>query len=187
VRSPRLRLGRVLVPSAKVGELWWPRLKMTTLSQFGVETSMPSRQRPFDGAIEFTIPDEDDKGEGKNDLERWLLGQGGGREISLCAGRRIRRSECGRKSRPAPFEMTMAGDGRRPLQEEKQEDSRDWLCHEGQVASSTGLKTRHYKKKARLVVGPPGSLGKAGTVTLRRRWRLGLWHWRAEGRRRAVA
>src|SRR5213082_1014633 len=28
------------------------------------------------------------------------------REISLCAGRRIRRSECGRKSRPAPFEMT---------------------------------------------------------------------------------
>src|SRR5229473_3021164 len=41
----------------------------------------------------------------------------GGREISsrqirgmvqrfLCAGRRIRRSECGRKSRPAPFEMT---------------------------------------------------------------------------------
>jgi hypothetical protein len=29
-----------------------------------------------------------------------------GREISLCAGRRIRRSECGRKNRPAPFEMT---------------------------------------------------------------------------------
>ena len=29
------------------------------------------------------------------------------REISLYAGRRIRRSECGRKSRPAPFEMTV--------------------------------------------------------------------------------
>src|SRR5260370_11822802 len=28
------------------------------------------------------------------------------REISLCAGRRIRRSECEGKSRPAPFEMT---------------------------------------------------------------------------------
>ncbi len=33
----------------------------------------------------------------------------GGREISLCAGRRIRRSECGGKSRPAPFEMTVWG------------------------------------------------------------------------------
>ncbi len=30
----------------------------------------------------------------------------GGREISLCAGRPLRRSEAGRKSRPAPFEMT---------------------------------------------------------------------------------
>ena len=28
------------------------------------------------------------------------------REISLYAGRRFRRSESGRKSRPAPFEMT---------------------------------------------------------------------------------
>src|SRR5260370_15818438 len=45
-----------------------------------------------------------------------------GREISLCAGRRIRparppgtqktrRSEYGRKSRPAPFEMTCGGGG----------------------------------------------------------------------------
>src|SRR5229473_5043841 len=33
----------------------------------------------------------------------------GGREISLCAGRRIRGSECGGKSRPAPFEMTVWG------------------------------------------------------------------------------
>ncbi len=32
-----------------------------------------------------------------------------GREISHCAGRRIRRSEWGRKSRPAPFEMTCGG------------------------------------------------------------------------------
>src|SRR2546425_12453081 len=29
--------------------------------------------------------------------------------ISLFAGRRIRRSECGRKSRPAPFEMRGGG------------------------------------------------------------------------------
>src|SRR5438067_8710446 len=36
------------------------------------------------------------------------------REISLCAGRRIRRSKCGRKSRLAPFEMTGGvGGGRR--------------------------------------------------------------------------
>src|SRR5438445_3489596 len=33
------------------------------------------------------------------------------REISLCTGRRIRRSECGRKSRPATFEMTVRGHG----------------------------------------------------------------------------
>src|SRR5260370_35376461 len=33
----------------------------------------------------------------------------GGREISLCAGRRICRSKCGRKSRPASFEMTVRG------------------------------------------------------------------------------
>jgi hypothetical protein len=33
----------------------------------------------------------------------------GGREISFCAGRRFRRSESGRKNRPAPFEMTMVG------------------------------------------------------------------------------
>src|SRR2546427_13145692 len=31
------------------------------------------------------------------------------REISLCAGRRIRGSECGRKSRPPSFEMTGGG------------------------------------------------------------------------------
>src|SRR6266851_858421 len=31
------------------------------------------------------------------------------REISLCAGRPLRRSEAGRKSRPAPLEMTAAG------------------------------------------------------------------------------
>src|SRR5712691_8606395 len=29
------------------------------------------------------------------------------REISLCAGRRFRKSECARKNRPAPFEMTV--------------------------------------------------------------------------------
>src|SRR6266851_6106023 len=34
------------------------------------------------------------------------------REISLCAGRRFRRSESGRKNRPAPFEMTGWGGGR---------------------------------------------------------------------------
>src|SRR6266851_679542 len=47
----------------------------------------------------------------------------GGREISLCAGRRIRRSECGRKSRPASFEMTgwRVGEAKRPLSE-----GRDW-------------------------------------------------------------
>src|SRR5260370_1102411 len=47
------------------------------------------------------------QGEGKKrnqKLESRQLKRG---EISLCAGRRIRRSECGRKSRPAPFEMTV--------------------------------------------------------------------------------
>src|SRR5713101_4480659 len=35
----------------------------------------------------------------------------GGREISLYAGRPLRRSEAGRKNRPAPFEMTVWGWG----------------------------------------------------------------------------
>jgi hypothetical protein len=34
-------------------------------------------------------------------------------EISLCAGRPLRGSEAGRKSLPAPFEMTVWGDGAR--------------------------------------------------------------------------
>jgi hypothetical protein len=34
------------------------------------------------------------------------------REISLCAGRPLRRSEAGRKNRPAPFEMTAGGTGK---------------------------------------------------------------------------
>src|SRR6266571_9045834 len=33
------------------------------------------------------------------------------REISLCAGRPLRRSEAGRKSRPASFEMTVGAVG----------------------------------------------------------------------------
>ena len=32
-------------------------------------------------------------------------------EISLCAGRSFHESETGRKSRPAPFEMTCGGAG----------------------------------------------------------------------------
>src|SRR5260370_32206742 len=36
-------------------------------------------------------------------------------EISVCAGRGIRRSECGRKNRPAPFEMTGSACGSTPV------------------------------------------------------------------------
>src|SRR5260370_31611561 len=36
-------------------------------------------------------------------------------EISIDAGRRIRRSECGRKNRPAPFEMTGSACGSTPV------------------------------------------------------------------------
>jgi hypothetical protein len=44
----------------------------------------------------------------KLEIGKWKMGDGRQkrREISLYAGRRIRRSECGRKSRPASFEMT---------------------------------------------------------------------------------
>jgi len=61
----------------------------------------------------------DSRGSGRRE-ERFLTfvrndGQGEEEERFLTsAGRRIRRSECGRKSRPAPFEMT-GGRGRRGL------------------------------------------------------------------------
>ena len=48
---------------------------------------------------------------GVGDWGEWEKENRKSREISLCAGRRIRRSECGRENRPAPFEMTVVGWG----------------------------------------------------------------------------
>src|SRR5216683_6272900 len=74
-----------------------------------------------------------------------------GREISLCAGRRFRRSESGRKSRPAPLEMTggVSPEGRR-IPTRSGQVLRPYKAYPSSVASAaTRLPTRGERKFSR--------------------------------------